>query len=37
MISLEMARKLKEAGLAWEPAQGDRFALLIGRWMIGSL
>ena len=28
MISLEMARKLKEAGLAWQPTQGDRFALL---------
>ncbi|MCU0507274.1 MAG: pilus assembly protein CpaE [Anaerolineae bacterium] len=28
MISLEMARRLKEAGVKWEPAQGDRFALL---------
>lgn len=28
MISLEMARRLKDAGVAWEPAQGDRFALL---------
>ncbi len=27
MISMDMARKLKEAGLAWEPAQGDRFAV----------
>lgn len=27
MISLGMARKLKEAGLVWEPAQGDRFAV----------
>lgn len=28
MISLEAARRLKAAGLTWEPAQGDRFALL---------
>ena len=28
MISFDMARRLKEAGIAWEPAQGDRFALL---------
>lgn len=28
MISLEMARRLKDAGVVWEPAQGDRFALL---------
>jgi hypothetical protein len=28
MISLEMARRLKEAGVIWQPAQGDRFALL---------
>ena len=27
MISLEMARRLKEAGLTWEPRQGDRFGL----------
>ena len=27
MIELEMARKLKSAGLHWEPAQGDRFAV----------
>jgi hypothetical protein len=27
MIELEMARKLKAAGLHWEPAQGDRFAV----------
>lgn len=27
MISMAMARELKEAGLAWQPAQGDRFAL----------
>ncbi|OQA47426.1 MAG: hypothetical protein BWY52_00194 [Chloroflexi bacterium ADurb.Bin325] len=27
MISLTTARKLKEAGLAWEPQQGDRFGL----------
>ncbi len=25
MISLDMARRLKAAGLAWEPAAGDRF------------
>lgn len=28
MIALETARRLKEAGLAWQPAQGDRFVLL---------
>jgi hypothetical protein len=27
MVGLETARKLKEAGLHWEPAQGDRFAV----------
>ncbi len=27
MIGLEMARDLQRAGLAWEPRQGDRFAL----------
>jgi hypothetical protein len=27
VISLEMARKLKDAGLTWEPHQGDRFGL----------
>jgi len=27
MIELETARKLKAAGLHWEPAQGDRFAV----------
>ncbi len=27
MISLEMARRLKEAGMNWEPRQGDRFGL----------
>ncbi|MGQ9490718.1 MAG: pilus assembly protein CpaE [Anaerolineae bacterium] len=27
-ISLETARRLKAAGLVWQPAQGDRFALL---------
>ena len=27
MISLELARRLKAAGLAWEPASGDRFVL----------
>jgi len=27
VISLEMARRLKEAGLTWEPRQGDRFGL----------
>ncbi|OIO90628.1 MAG: hypothetical protein AUK03_12635 [Anaerolineae bacterium CG2_30_64_16] len=27
MISLETARKLRDAGLAWQPAQGDRFAI----------
>ncbi len=28
MIGLEMAKRLKEAGVKWEPAQGDKFALL---------
>lgn len=28
MISLDMAKRLKEAGVQWEPAQGDKFALL---------
>jgi hypothetical protein len=28
MIGLEMARRLKDAGVKWEPAQGDKFALL---------
>jgi len=27
VIGLEMARDLQRAGLAWEPRQGDRFAL----------
>ena len=27
MIGLDTARKLKAAGLRWEPAQGDRFAV----------
>jgi len=27
MIGLETARRLKAAGLHWEPAQGDRFAV----------
>ncbi len=27
MISLATAIKLKEVGLAWEPAEGDRFAI----------
>jgi hypothetical protein len=27
MVGLETARKLKAAGLHWEPAQGDRFAV----------
>jgi hypothetical protein len=27
MIGLQMARKLRDAGLTWEPAQGDRFAI----------
>jgi hypothetical protein len=27
MISLETARKLKDAGLTWQPANGDRFAI----------
>jgi hypothetical protein len=25
MISLDLARRLRDAGLAWEPAAGDRF------------
>ena len=28
MIGLGMAKRLKEAGVKWEPAQGDKFALL---------
>lgn len=27
MISLDMAKQLKEAGVKWAPAQGDKFAL----------
>ncbi len=27
MITVATARRLKEGGLAWEPAQGDRFAV----------
>jgi hypothetical protein len=27
MISLDLARRLHAAGLAWEPAEGDRFVL----------
>ncbi|TDC54228.1 pilus assembly protein CpaE [Jiangella ureilytica] len=27
MISLELARKLREAGLRWEPQPGDRFVI----------
>lgn len=27
MIGLQMARRLKDAGLQWNPAQGDRFAI----------
>ncbi|HEX9115594.1 MAG TPA: pilus assembly protein CpaE [Anaerolineae bacterium] len=27
MITLDLARKLKEAGLNWEPAQGDKFII----------
>jgi hypothetical protein len=27
VISLELAQQLKESGLAWEPRNGDRFAL----------
>lgn len=27
MISLELAKELRAAGLAWEPADGDRFVL----------
>lgn len=36
MIGLDTARKLKEAGLSWTPAQGDRFALL-GRDLDGAI
>lgn len=28
MITLEMARRLKDAGVKWDPAQGDKFVLL---------
>ena len=28
MISPELAKQLKEAGIAWQPHQGDRFTLL---------
>jgi len=27
MISVELARRLKDAGLAWKPASGDRFVV----------
>jgi len=27
VITLELARRLREAGLAWEPASGDRFVV----------
>ncbi|GAA0541467.1 hypothetical protein GCM10010172_23530 [Paractinoplanes ferrugineus] len=27
MINIELAQRLKEAGLAWKPALGDRFAI----------
>ncbi len=27
MIDLELARRLRDAGLAWQPADGDRFIL----------
>jgi hypothetical protein len=27
MISVELAHRLKDAGLAWRPASGDRFAI----------
>ncbi|MFB9235283.1 pilus assembly protein CpaE [Plantactinospora siamensis] len=27
MISFELARRLRDAGLAWRPAPGDRFAI----------
>lgn len=27
MISVELARKLREAGVRWEPAPGDRFVI----------
>jgi hypothetical protein len=27
MVPLELARRLRDAGLAWEPAEGDRFVL----------
>ncbi|NHC12540.1 pilus assembly protein CpaE [Motilibacter deserti] len=28
MLSLALARRLRDAGLTWEPASGDRFVLL---------
>jgi|SRR5690554_1411563 len=28
MISLELARELRDAGLRWDPAPGDRFTIL---------
>lgn len=28
MISVELARRLKNAGLAWKPASGDRFVVV---------
>ena len=28
VLSLALARRLREAGLSWEPASGDRFVLL---------
>ena len=37
MIRLETARKLKAAGLHWEPAQGDRFAVPERGWTTGCL
>jgi hypothetical protein len=27
MVPLELARRLRDAGLAWQPAEGDRFVL----------
>jgi hypothetical protein len=27
MIALELAKRLRDAGLAWEPARGDRFVV----------
>lgn len=27
MITLELARELRDAGLSWEPSEGDRFVL----------